>query len=98
MAEIKAIGAVSKAAIDKVLKQQGEQKFWNGKAHAAALGYLAENYLISEVKHELSGVTSRKGFVQELNGEPWLYASNMKKRLEELKLIPANSVETSEYE
>lgn len=98
MAEIKAMNSVSLKAIKRVLDQQKESKFWDGKAHAAAVGYLAEDYFSAKAKHETSGFEQRKGFNAELNGEPWLYASNMKKRLMELKLIPVTTTETSGYE
>lgn len=99
MAEIKALSENSSKAVNRVLSQQGEAKRWNGTAHAAALGYLAEEYFSGKAKHGTSGTEKRKGFFDELNTEVgWLYASNMKKRLEDLKLIPKVAGTNSEYE
>jgi len=81
---LKALSTISAKAIDRVLAQQqkiGIVPNWDSCAHRAALGYLAELFL-------QDGKFARKDFESELASEPWDYASNLKKRLAALGMIP----------
>jgi hypothetical protein len=95
---ITAFSPASKKAVEHILNQQKQGKFWDGKAHAAALGTLAFSFISDKEKQDKTGESGKKGLVQELNVEPWLYASNMKKRLEELNMIPSQAVDTGDYQ
>ncbi len=90
MAQIKALAPSAEKAIQRVLKQQ-KTPHWDSDAHRAATGYLAEAFFAD-------GAFDRKGFTSALGSEPWDYASNMKKRLASLELIPASEDLTAAYE
>lgn len=86
---VKPMNANCLAAVKAVLDKQKEVKRWDGNCHAAATAILAEGYLKNGTKHGVTERTGTGGLYDELGGsEPWGYASNMKKRLEELELIP----------
>lgn len=86
---VKPMNANCLAAVKAVLDKQKEVKRWDGNCHAAATAILAEGYIKNGTKHGVTERTGTGGLYDELGGsEPWGYASNMKKRLEELELIP----------
>jgi hypothetical protein len=90
MAEPKALAPSAKLAVDKILSQQ-KSKHWDGQAHAWAIATLAQNAISN-------GVLDKAGLASSLQSEPWGFVSNMKKRLESLKLIPESVEKTSEYQ
>lgn len=85
----KELSAATKKAVERVLaQQQGEFKKWTAMAHCAGIAYLSEEIYDAAEKPEEARLT----FMKELQAEPWTYASNMKKRLEECELLKANAI------
>lgn len=90
----KALSEASKIAIEKVLAKQTGVKDWTTKAHCAAIAFLSEAIYGAEAND--TEEKANKAFRDELQAEPWTYASNMKKRIVEAGLISESNV-TDEY-
>lgn len=78
-------------AVARVLGQQASPH-WDGKAHLAMLGYLAEDLGLAPEK--------RKEFVKTMFDaeSECAYASNFKKWLVALKEVPSTETKANEYE
>ena len=108
---IPTLSAASRKAVNSILIQQAGTKQWDAKAHAFGLARLAEYCGIGEVpdRGTLSdeeyaklvadtAKASRKEYANEILENGWAYASNLKKVLEGMGLIPAKDEVLSEYD
>lgn len=99
---VKPLSANSAKAIAFVLDRQkakGITPQWNSMAHRAGLAMMAK-YALDDYNEALDKCATDEerdkllpwhhDLVARLGGEPWDYASNLKKRLESLGLIKAN--------
>jgi hypothetical protein len=107
---IPTLSAASRKAVDSILSQQGAAKSWTGKAHAFGIAKLAEYCGIGENPPqgdmdeaayykaiEANVKAARAEFAKELIENGWLYASNLKKVLEAMELIPSKAESLEEY-
>ena len=108
---IPTLSSASRKAVDSILNQQGSAKSWTGKAHAFGLCKLAEYCGIGEVPSrdasmddaafaklaEDTAKASRAEYAKEIMENGWLYASNLKKILEAMALIPSKEESLEEY-